>query len=105
MNGRKRTMKPPTESQAIAEAGRRDGLGAWTRPGVKELSLMKVCEKCGLEIGTRDGENVCRDCDGTEGRRRGAAVRAKANRQAREAVMQSLGLVKVKGALGGVYWE
>jgi hypothetical protein len=32
-------------------------------------------------------------------------ARARANRKAREEVMKSLGLVKVKGALGGTYWE
>jgi hypothetical protein len=31
-------MKPMTESQAIAEAGRRDGLGAWTRPSLETAS-------------------------------------------------------------------
>jgi hypothetical protein len=31
--------------------------------------------------------------------------RAKANRRAREDALKSCGLVKVRGALGGVYWE
>ena len=31
--------------------------------------------------------------------------RAKANRKAKEDAMRSLGLVKVRGALGGTYWE
>lgn len=61
---------------------------------------MKVCEKCGVEIFTKDGDNRCRDCD--EGRHK---AKAKANRQARDEVMRSLGLKKVKGALGGTYWE
>ena len=63
---------------------------------------MKVCERCGVEIATRDGENMCPKCD--EGKRRKNAKR-RAARKAREAVMRSLGLVKVKGALGGTYWE
>jgi uncharacterized Zn finger protein (UPF0148 family) len=62
---------------------------------------MKVCETCGVEISTRDGENECVSCD--------AKVRKSAKRrQARKekaALMASLGLVKVKGALGGTYWE
>lgn len=63
---------------------------------------MKVCERCGVEIATRDGENLCMECD--EGKRRKSAKR-RAARKAREAVMRSLGLVKVKGAMGGTYWE
>jgi uncharacterized Zn finger protein (UPF0148 family) len=62
---------------------------------------MKVCEKCGVEIATRDGESCCAPCD--------AKVRKSAKRRAarreRDAIMRSLGLVKVKGALGGTYWE
>jgi hypothetical protein len=63
---------------------------------------MKVCEKCGDEISTRDGDNECDAC--AEGRKRRNA-KAKANRRAREAAMRSCGLVKVRGALGGTYWE
>jgi len=33
------------------------------------------------------------------------AARARQNRKAKDDVMRSLGLVKVRGALGGVYWE
>jgi hypothetical protein len=62
---------------------------------------MKVCEDCGIEIDTRDGENKCEKCDQKERRTK----RARANRRARDAVMRSLGLVKVRGALGGTYWE
>ena len=61
---------------------------------------MKVCETCGDEIGTRDGENNCERCERD-------AKRAKANKRRREraAVMRDLGMVRVRGALGGVYWE
>lgn len=31
--------------------------------------------------------------------------RASANKRERESIMRSCGLVKVRGALGGVYWE
>ncbi len=65
---------------------------------------MKVCEKCGEEIGTRDGENECFRC---EQEAENAAKRKKRNaaRRAREAALRSCGLVKVRGALGGTYWE
>jgi hypothetical protein len=62
---------------------------------------MKVCEKCGLEISTKDGDNLCRDCE--EGRRKKES-RNKARRE-RDSIMRSLGLVKVRGSMGGVYWE
>lgn len=61
---------------------------------------MKVCERCGVEIDGGDGENLCASCE--NGRRN---AKRRAQRKAREAVMRSLGLVKVKGACGGVYWE
>ena len=63
---------------------------------------MKVCEVCGNEFDGRDGDNVCSRCE--EGSRRKRA-RAKQNRLAREDVYASLGLVKVRGACGGTYWE
>jgi uncharacterized Zn finger protein (UPF0148 family) len=62
---------------------------------------MKVCEVCGVEIATRDGENRCATCDAKV---RKSAKRRKARRE-RDAIMRSLGLTKVKGALGGTYWE
>jgi len=68
---------------------------------------MKVCENCGGEIATKDGDNLCALCDLNDAglSKRKVVGRRKANRQAREAVLSSLGLVKVKGALGGTYWE
>lgn len=71
---------------------------------------MKVCEVCGEEIFTRDGENRCQQCEETDVAIRTEKVEAqrkKANRQRRERaqVMRDLGLVKVRGALGGTYWE
>jgi len=65
---------------------------------------VKVCEECGVEIGGRDGENVCPDCD-RKTRKAARRARARANRKAREDVLRSCGLVKVRGALGGTYWE
>jgi len=62
---------------------------------------MKFCEKCGVEISTKDGENLCQDCE--NGKR--LNEKRKAARRAREAALRSCGLVKVRGALGGTYWE
>lgn len=63
---------------------------------------MKVCEACGIEIDTKDGEGKCEKCD--NGKVKDAANR-KSQRKMRDSAMRSLGLVKVKGALGGTYWE
>lgn len=62
---------------------------------------MKVCERCGAIIEGRDGENRCVACDGK------VRASAKSNRARREvdAVMRDLGLVRVRGALGGTYYE
>ena len=65
---------------------------------------MKVCQYCGDEIATPDGVNDCRECRrAKKGKRHFRKV--KADKSAREAALESVGLVKVKGALGGTYWE
>ena len=38
-------------------------------------------------------------------RKRLSRIRANNNRKAREQVMRDCGLIKVRGALGGIYWE
>lgn len=65
---------------------------------------MKVCQSCGIEISTRDGENSCSKCEALSaaGVKRLSRKRVK---KEREDVLESVGLIKVKGALGGVYWE
>ena len=64
---------------------------------------MKFCTTCGVEIDTRDGENMCPACDaGLTAKKKAAAKEARA---AREEALRSCGLKKVKGALGGTYWE
>ena len=63
---------------------------------------MKVCEICGNEFDGRDGDNVCRDCEEAS---KAKKVRARKNRKDREEAYKSCGLVKVRGALGGTYWE
>lgn len=68
---------------------------------------MKVCEACGDEISTKDGEGLCARCEAMEERGKDPkkAARARRARRSRDAAMRSLGLVKVRGALGGTYWE
>jgi len=63
---------------------------------------MKVCKICGDEIATKDGENSCLKCQKASA---GKKKLFKKNAETRDAIMESLGLVKVRGAMGGVYWE
>lgn len=64
---------------------------------------MKFCAKCNEEIYTKDGENLCEACEraSQEGKKR----RVKAQRSARHDALTSIGLVRVRGAMGGVYYE
>lgn len=64
---------------------------------------MKVCRTCGGEIYTFDGDNYCEDCLNDRDKKR--REKAKAARKARNELMKSLGLTKVRGAMGGTYWE
>lgn len=64
---------------------------------------MKVCKSCGIEIDTRDGENRCQECEET--RSKAKRERARLRRKERDDVMRSCGLQKVRGAMGGTYWE
>ena len=71
---------------------------------------MKVCERCRDEISTKDGENLCQLCERNEVElsrrvRRIAKAKARARCREKDDVLRSLGLVKVRGALGGTYWE
>lgn len=65
----------------------------------------KVCARCGEEALVRDGETLCGRCAGLSKRPCMAAGAAKAQRLAREEAMRACGLVKVRGAMGGTYWE
>lgn len=67
---------------------------------------MKFCDVCGEEISTRDGDNTCRSCEDAQdaGKKASLAKRRTARRQ-RESWLKDCGLVKVRGAMGGVYWE
>lgn len=70
---------------------------------------MKVCGRCGGDAeGTKDGENVCEDCErelNGEIKKRFVRKQIRTLRKSRDNAMESLGLVKVRGALGGTYWE
>lgn len=57
---------------------------------------MKVCEICDKEISTRDGDNRCDKHQDTKRKRK---------KSARQEAMESLGLKRVRGALGGTYYE
>jgi hypothetical protein len=67
-------------------------------------TVMKFCEVCCVEIGTKDGENRCAACE-EETQTKNRRVKARRQRKAREQAMKDCGLVKVRGALGGTYWE
>lgn len=62
---------------------------------------MKVCEICGDEIGTKDGDNRCEKHEHTVRTPR----KTKRQRSSRDSIMRDLGLTKVRGAMGGTYWE
>lgn len=66
---------------------------------------MKVCERCESMIDGRDGENRCTRCEGLAERKRITNAKAKVRRDSIRSAMESLGLVRVRGALGGIYWE
>lgn len=66
---------------------------------------MKVCELCSEDIdGTKDGENRCQRCEDAAGVEKAKRAARKARRE-RDQVMCDCGLVKVRGAMGGTYWE
>lgn len=62
---------------------------------------MKCCEVCGEEISTKDGDNRCAEHEETQ--RVSKKVRRK--RIDRDAIMRDLGMTRVRGALGGTYYE
>ena len=69
---------------------------------------MKFCRICGTEIATKDGENLCVKCDdavATDGPKKAKLAQARKQRRAREQALRDCGLVRVRGAMGGTYWE
>ena len=66
---------------------------------------MKVCEKCETEIFTGDGDNKCPACERAAGENKKKKEKKKFDVAAKRALMTSLGLTRVRGALGGIYYE
>lgn len=64
---------------------------------------MKVCNRCGVEIDTKDGENTCPG--GCQRKKDGKYRPTKLTKKERHAIMSDLGLVRVRGAMGGTYYE
>ena len=65
----------------------------WERATNEERHIFRAVHHDHLETG-------CPECASRERTRR-----ATANRRARSQAMRDLGLVRVHGALGGIYWE
>ena len=59
------------------------------------------CDDCGGVM--RGGE--CPMCVQREEQRKARNRRVNTARKTREGIMRSMGLTKVRGALGGTYWE
>lgn len=92
----------------MGEAGLPDrNLRTAGQPKKRRGATVKVCEICGDEISTPDGDNRCRECEELDSEIQAKVKRRAANRRRREraAVVRDLGLVKVRGSLGGTYWE
>ena len=68
-------------------------------------NAMKVCEDCGVEIYTKDGGNKCPTCEDRAADGKKPATQARRKRSGIDQAMRDLGLVKVRGVLGGTYWE
>jgi uncharacterized Zn finger protein (UPF0148 family) len=66
---------------------------------------MKTCQHCGIEISTKDGENLCQSCEDRVADGKRPTKGARRQRREIDSVMESLGLVKVRGAMGGTYYE
>ncbi len=60
----------------------------------------RSCIRCGVVFSSIRAQDLCPDC-----RKRESRKRAYLRRKERESVLRDCGLVKVRGALGGVYWE
>lgn len=63
---------------------------------------MKVCEICMTELfNVRDGNNRCETCK----RKPGTKKKAKDRRKEMDDLMASCGMTRVRGAMGGVFYE
>jgi len=69
---------------------------------------MKFCAKRMAEIDTKDGENICAKCANHAAFDRRVSrlrERRERDRKGRHEALTSLGLIRVRGAMGGVYYE
>lgn len=64
---------------------------------------MKVCNRCGVEIDTKDGENTCPG--GCKRKKDGTYQPTRLTKKERHELLSDLGLVRVRGAMGGTYYE
>lgn len=62
---------------------------------------MKACSICLNEIHTRDGVNTCAKCENRSEKNK----KARQNRKRMDDAMASIGLVRVRGSMGGTYYE
>ena len=51
------------------------------------------------------GSVDCEECEKRDERAKARSKRARDNRKAKDYALESMGLTKVKGAMGGTYWE
>lgn len=58
---------------------------------------MKVCKNCEEEIGTPDGQNLCKECKSPKKRKERKGMMKDA--------WEMMGLTRCVGAMGGVYYE
>lgn len=64
---------------------------------------MKVCEKCFEEISTKDGDNRCPACDGIAPKPK--TKRKRRTRKEMDDLMASVGMTRVRGSMGGTWYE
>ena len=65
-----------------------------------------TCKCCGEVVTIFDDERRKQFCDACSKERAAKSKkRAATHRQMKDQVMRDCGLVKVRGALGGIYWE
>ena len=82
---------------------RKEVVAVWTGDGFQ----YHVSRRTGVVSATRDGETSYPDEMRAEKVRRVVASRDRAsvNRRAKDDAMRSISMVKVRGNLGGTYWE
>jgi hypothetical protein len=69
----------------------------------KQAWLEHASEAGYFNLSEEDRKNHVASCDACQSRRK--TKRATRRRQDRDEAYRSSGLVKVRGALGGIYWE